>query len=110
MKDWQHGYELDFLKSIEAKYEEYNRYTLSPFAKYKKNNIAESLHKGTLIDLGDAMIEVTTSKAASDITMHGSTVIAKKLKGDVTIGKLMGNLNTIKSQIESINGRPARIS
>ena len=104
MKDWQHGYELDYLKELEAKYADYNAYTLSPFAKYKKNNIAESLHKGTFVNLGDAMMEVSISKSASDITMHGSTVIAKKLKGDVTIGKLIGNLFTLKSQIEMLNG------
>jgi hypothetical protein len=104
LKPWQHGYELDYLKGLEAKYADYNAYTLSPFAKFKKNNIAESLHKGTLVNLGDAMMEVSTSKSASDITMHGSTVIAKKLKGDVTIGKLVGNFYTLKSQIEMLNG------
>lgn len=104
MKDWQHGYELDYLKGLEKKYEDYNKYTLSPFAKYKKNNIAESLHKGTLVDLGDAMLEVSTSKSASDITMHGATVIAKKQKGDVTIGKLVGNLSTLETQIKTLNG------
>lgn len=106
MKDWQYGYELEYLKSIESKYEEYNRYTLSPFAKYKKNNIAESLHKGTLISLGDeTMMEVATSKVASEITMYGSTFIAKKLKGDVTISKLVGDTDLIKSQINSLNGK-----
>ncbi len=104
MKDWQHGYELDYLKGLEARYGDYNAYTLSPFAKYKKNNIAESLHKGTLIDLGDALIEVVTSKSASDITMHGATVIAKKTKGDVTIGKLVGNVSTLGKQIKLLNG------
>jgi len=104
MKDWQHGFELDYLKSLEAKYEDYNAYTLSPFAKFKKNNIAESLHKGTFVNLGDAMMEVFISKSSSNITMHGSTVIAKKLKGDITIGKLVGNVSTLKSQIEMLNG------
>lgn len=104
MKDWQYGYELDYLKDLEAKYSDYNAYTLSPFAKFKKNNIAESLHKGNLVLMQDAMMEVSKSKVASDITMHGSTVIAKKLKGDVTISKLVGNLNTLKSQIQLLNG------
>ena len=104
MKPWQHGYELDYLKDLESKYKVYNAYTLSPFAKYKKNNIAESLHKGTLVDLVDAMLEVSISKSASDITMHGTTVIAKKTKGDVTIGKLVGNQASIKKQIEILNG------
>lgn len=105
MKSWQHGYELDYLKSLETKFAEYNAYTLSPFAKFKKNNIAESLHKNNLILLGDAMMECVVSKASSNIVMHGNTAIAKKLPGDVTIGKLTGNLDTIKKQIEVLNGK-----
>ena len=102
MKDWQHGYELDYLKELEKKYDDYNQYTLSPFAKFKKNNIAESLHKGTLEILDDAMIEVAESKSASNITMHGDTVIAKKQKGDMTVSKLSGNLSTLKKCLEPV--------
>lgn len=105
MKPWQHGYQLDYLKDLESKYNEYNAYTLSPFAKFKKNNIAESLHKTNLILLPDAMMEVLVSKSASNITMHGSTVIAKKLAGDVTIGKLVGNLKSIEAQINQLSGK-----
>lgn len=103
MKPWQHGYELDYLKELESKYADYNAYTLSPFAKFKKNNIAESLHKTNLVILPDAMMEVVVSKSSSNIVMHGSTVIAKKLAGDLTIGKLTGNLNSIKDQINTLN-------
>ena len=108
MKPWQHGYDIDYLKGLEAQYADYNAYTLSPFAKYKKNNIAESLKKGNLIfsefGLEPSMFEVTNSKVASDITMHGDTVIATKVKGDVSIGKLSGNINTIKHQISLLSG------
>ena len=105
MKSWQHGYDLDYLKNIERQYSEYNAWTLSPFAKFKKNNIAESLHKGNLLLLENANMEVVVSKSSSNITMHGNTVIAKKQKGDITIGKLAGNLNTIKKQIDSLDGK-----
>lgn len=106
MKDWQHGFDLDYLKSLEKKYEAYNKYTLSPFAKYKKNNIAEGLHKGNLIILNDnTMMEVVQSKSASDITMHGDTIIGKKLKGDVTVGKIVGDLKLIKTQINNLNAK-----
>ena len=104
MKPWHHGYDIDYLKGLETQYADYNAYTLSPFAKYKKNNIAESLKKGTLVLGGDAMLEVTVSKVASDITMHGDTVIAKKLKSDVSIGKLSGNIDTIKLHISMLVG------
>ena len=106
MKPWQHGYDLDYLKSLESQYEEYNKYTLSPFAKFKKNNIAESLQKGNLVLMQDAMFEASTSKAASNITLHGETVIAKKQKGDVTISKLVGSIDRLKHVISSI-GDPA---
>ena len=100
MKPWQHGYELKYLIFLAEKYKEYNSYTLSPFAQVKKNNIAEGLFKGTLTILDDAMLEVVESKSASNITMHGDTVIAKKQKGDMTVGKLVGNLDTIKKCLE----------
>lgn len=100
MKPWQHGYELDYLKGLEKQYENYNKYTLSPFAKFKKNNIAESLHKGTLVKLTeDAMLEIAESKSASNITMHGETIIAKKQKGDITFGKLLGNTDVLELEI-----------
>lgn len=104
MKPWQHGFELDYLKGLEKQYEDYNKYTLSPFAKFKKNNIAESLHKGTLTLLNDAMLDVSIGKSASNITMHGETIIAKKQKGDVTISKLVGNIDTLKKQINLLSG------
>ncbi len=111
MKDWQHGFELDYLKGLEKKYEDYNKYTLSPFAKFKKNNIAESLFKGTLTILDDAMFEVVESKASSNIVMYGETVIAKKQKGDMTVSKLLGNLNSIKPSLDcptDMFGNPSR--
>jgi hypothetical protein len=95
MKDWQRGYELEYLKKLEKKYEDYNQYTLSPFAKFKKNNVAESLHKGTLYILDDAMLDIIESKSVSNITMHGDTIIAKKQKGDMTVSKISGNLITL---------------
>jgi hypothetical protein len=111
LKPWQRGFEIDYLKGLEKQYEDYNKYTLSPFAKFKKNNIAESLFKGTLTILDDAMLEVTESKSASNITMHGDTVIAKKQKGDMTVGKLLGNLETIKKCLDyptDMHGLPPR--
>ena len=102
MKDWQHGFDLDYLKSVEQQFSDYNAYTLSPFAKFKKNNIAESLHKKNLILLDDARYEKITSKVTSKITMYSNVVIAEKKKGDVTVGKLSGNINSLKNEIEKI--------
>lgn len=104
MKSWQNGYDLDFLKSLAAHFKDYNSYTLSPFVQVKKNNIADALSKNTFVELGDAWMDVSVSKTQSNITMHGNTVIAKKLKGDVTISKMAGNTATLKKQILSLNG------
>lgn len=104
MKPWQKGYELEHLKSLAANFKHYNSYTLSPFVQVKKNNIADALSKGTFVDLGDAWMDVSVSKTQSNITMHGETVIAKKLRGDVTISKMAGNISTLKQQIDELNG------
>lgn len=103
MKDWQHGYELDYLKGLASKYSHYNSFTLSPFVQVKKNNIAECLHKKTLNLLDDdTMIDVSVSKSGSPITMHGDTVIAKKQKGDITLSKLTGNVQILENYINII--------
>ena len=100
MKAWQHGYDLDYLRGLEKLFDDYNQYTLSPFAKYKKNNIAESLHKNTLILLDDARLEVTKAKASSKIKLYGDIVIGEKESGDITLAKLSGNLSTLSHIID----------
>lgn len=104
MKPWQNGYDIEYLKELASNFSGYNRYALSPFAQVKKNTIAEALKKGTFIALGDAWMDVAVSKTTSNITMHGDTIIAKKLKGDVTISKMDGNIDTLRKQIELLNG------
>ena len=88
MKPWQHGLELSFLKDMEKKWERYNSFTLSPFAKFKKNNIAEAWHKDTLMVFDDGAFVAEIAKAKSNIVMHGSTVIGIKAPGDITITKI----------------------
>ena len=98
MKPWQHGYDIDFLKGIEKEYGHYNSFTLSPFAQFKKNNIAEGLHKGTLQQLNEeTFVNVSTAKSPSDITMHGDTVIARKTKGDITIRNMTGDFPVLET-------------
>lgn len=103
MKPWQHGYDIDYLKTLAAKYNEYNSYTLSPFAEVKKNNIAEMLHKGTLKIFDDALLELAPVKVNSSIVLHGKTIIATKQKGDVTVSKLTGNLMTLIREINNLD-------
>jgi len=92
MKPWQHGIELEHLKHIESHYKEYNTRALSPFSQFKKNNIAEALHNGTLIsDHEVAFAQVAKTKVSTRITMHCDTIIGRKYPGDLTIKYLAGS-------------------
>jgi hypothetical protein len=37
MKEWQKGYELDFLVEKTKKFDYYNKFSCSPFSEVKKN-------------------------------------------------------------------------
>jgi len=96
MKSWQHGYDISFLKSIEAKYKPYNNRAASPFAQFKKNNIAEALHKQQLKTVsylhGEAMGVVTRSKVRTPVSMYSNgPLVTIKLPGDLTIKHLCGD-------------------
>lgn len=103
MKDWQYGIDLDYLKTLEKFYEPHNKFALSTFGKFKKNDIASTLHKGTLKLFNDdtampsdrAAVVIEHSKVPSKITMHGKTIIGEKLRGDVTFSRLVGNPLTL---------------
>lgn len=104
MKDWQHGYDLEYLKGLAEKYKHYNSFTYSPFAQVKKNNIAEGLHKGTLIHLyEDTLLDVVHVKSKGNITMHGDTVIGVKQKGDVVFSKMIGDPKILNIEIIKYN-------
>lgn len=104
MKDWQHGYEIDFLKEIERRYTHYNSFTYSPFTQVKKNTIAECLHKGTLHILWeDSILDIAHVKSKGNITMHGDTVIGIKQKGDVIFSKLNGDPKILDMEIRKYN-------
>lgn len=106
MKTWQHGFELNDLKQLEAFYEPHNKYAISTFGKFKKNDIAAHLHKGTLRLLNEngetpgAAFVVEQSKVTSKITMHGQTFIGEKQKGDVTFSRLVGDPLTLLDTLD----------
>lgn len=104
MKEWQHGYDLDYLKGLAQKYNHYNSFTYSPFVQVKKNNIAEGLHKGTLIHLyEDTLLEIVHVKSKGNINMHGDTAIGVKQKGDVVFSKLTGDIKILELEIQKYN-------
>ena len=83
MKPWQKGIELDTLLEWTNKFEEYNKYCFSPFAKAKKNGMATSLDENKLFQTGNVVFEMRTAKTSSEIKMFGAgPVIAKIEKGD----------------------------
>jgi hypothetical protein len=104
MKDWQHGYELDYLKTLEALYVDYNKFADSPFAEYKKNNIAEDLYKGHLhVDVDGSYVQTKVSKS-SPITMYQNVTIGVKTPGDYVITKLRGTDDYIEDVCEKAEG------
>ena len=102
MKDWQYGYELDYLKFIEGEYEPYNKFTYSPFTKYKKNDIAKDLHEGKLHITPHSKWVESMSKVKSPITCYHDVEIAWKQLGDVTLSKLCGSSKDIEARLETL--------
>jgi len=94
MKDWQKGYELDTLIEWTNKFEDYNKYCHSPFAKAKKNGMASSLEKGLLHEDNHVVYEMRTAKTTSKVKMFGAgPEIATVEKGEKVITKLSAIFN-----------------
>ena len=99
MKNWQHGFELDYLISIQDRYKEHNTYALGPFLEVKKNSIASALHEKKLLLTENGAISVAESKVKSPITMHGDTIIGHKQPGDITFSKITNFDQEIKDTV-----------
>jgi hypothetical protein len=85
MKPWQHGIALARLRAIAERYGPHNSFALSPFAQFKKNNIAEAIHKHELIELDGASYWHKRANRVTPITMFQDVAIAHKHIGDLTI-------------------------
>lgn len=105
MKAWQHGYELDYLKELAKRYERYNSYTDSPFAQFKKNNIAEGLHTKSFKELDDSFLSVNIAKVRSKISMHGDTVIGYKEPGDVIFTNISDHTEFAQKYIDKFTDK-----
>ena len=106
MKDWQHGYEMDYLKGIESSFGDYNKTVLSPFAEMKKNRVAERLHKGEMdiIKVNDvevAWIPTKVARTNTPVKMFGKVVIGNKKKGERVIENPVGDKETLIDRINS---------
>jgi hypothetical protein len=98
MKDWQHGYNLDYLKSVEALYSDYNKYSDSPFAKYKKNDIASDLNTGDLYLEDEGSFVVRPVYKPSFITMYPGVNIGKKNVNDIVFTRIRGTESYIENK------------
>ena len=89
MKAWQKGYELDTLIEWTNKFDYYNNYCYSPFAKAKKNGMATALDKGLLHEQQGVVYEIRTAKTTSKVKMFGAgPELATVIPGDKVISKL----------------------
>lgn len=96
MKDWQYGYELDYLKGIESKFNDYNNIVLSPFAQMKKNKVAQLLHENKLDEWSlpnnkEAWIPTNIAQQAVHVKAYGSVDIGIREKGERMIDNPVGN-------------------
>lgn len=81
-KPWQHGFNINRLRELEARFARFNSYALGPFTEMKKHTIAAALHNKTLEINDDFIIEHAIAKTSVDITAYLDVVIARKQKGD----------------------------
>ena len=107
-KEWQRGYELEYLKKITNYFSDYNEFSCSPFSEMNPNTIATALEKGHLeyLDGGDdyssGSIESYIQTVKRDITVDGTIVIGTKEKGDRIIKRISGDVFPLVNKIETL--------
>ena len=92
MKSWQNGYDLAYLKEVEDLFKSHNEQMISPFLEFKKNNVADALHRGTLVLQEDFRFVQKEVGRDSPIKIYSSRpehVLAFKEKGDIEISSLV---------------------
>ena len=88
MKPWQKGFELDYLVSLEDKWSEYNKHSLSPFSQMKKNSLATYLDKKMLVMEDDYSYVTGIVNSPSKINMFKGVPIGDKQRGDRIIDRV----------------------
>jgi len=110
MKDWQHGYDLDWLKEKENHFADYNKVVLSPFAQMKKNKIAELFSEDKLLQIdnisGETILPTNIAKHAIHVKAYGDVELGIRQKGERMIDNPVGDkellIKTIKTFKENI--------
>ena len=67
MKEWQKGIDLNTLLAHTKRFENYNKFSCSPFSEMKKNDIAEHLSNGTVVNLKGSTFTIQECKTRSPI-------------------------------------------
>jgi len=105
MKDWQHGYDLSILKTVEERFSDYNKVVLSPFAQMKKNRIAQLLHekKFDTYKVPPLICHIPTNIAQHKVHVkaYGSVDIGIREKGERMIENPVGDKDLIIKQINT---------
>jgi hypothetical protein len=105
IKEWQHGYDLEFLKSAASRWDKHNGYSDSPFSAMKKNNVAELLHNGELYldpDGKTGYVEQIT-KVRTPINCYNGVTLAHKEPGDHTFSYITGDPVRLRDLLREYN-------
>ena len=101
MKNWQRGYELEYLKVVTNKFSAFNEFSCSPFSEMTKNLVASALKNGHIEFLDRAVVETHIINVRREITADGYVVIGKKEKGDRIVKKISGNVEPLITRLKS---------
>src|SRR5947209_1921748 len=85
VKPWQHGYDIHYLKNLEARFAEFNEYSCSPFSEMNKPKLADALHHNRLKIFDWGVVSEATVSTATDIKIFLDVVMARKIPGDKVI-------------------------
>jgi hypothetical protein len=88
MKEWQKGYELDFLIEKTQKFDQYNKFSCSPFSEVKKNDIPTFLEDDSFRNLDDCVFVERKAKVRTPIKMYQDIIIGFREVGDLIIEKI----------------------
>jgi hypothetical protein len=105
LKEWQKGYDLEYLKSLQARYNTLNEKIISPFMQMKKNNIANHLASGELILTDEYDVLVSQSSKPSKIKVYSSKrhVLAVKQANDIELSYIqIRDFSAFKSYLDSL--------
>ena len=100
MKEWQKGFDLDTLLAHTKRFENYNKFSCSPFSEMKKNDIAKLLDEGSLVNLKGSSFTAQECKVRSPIYMYQKIPIGYREPGDIKIDKFAFTDFSLQSQQE----------